>query len=284
MSTEEALRVTHAGDLVLLVARNRKTLTVRLEPGAEVHTHHGVLHHDQLIGAAWGAIVCTHTGYPFRLLRPTTADIVRDLKRTTQIVYPKDAGYILLKLGIRPGCQVVEAGTGSGGLTLVLAQAVQPTGRVYSYDNRADVQNLARKNLERLGLACYVEFKLRDIAAGFDEQDVDALFLDLPTPWEYLAQARRALANGGFFGSILPTTNQVETLLAALPHCGFAQIEVEELLLRPYQAISSRLRPMDRMVAHTGYLIFAQAVVGEGCWAEQEQAETAEEGEEKEYG
>jgi len=248
-------------DLVLLVDRDRKSFIVRLEPGSQLHTHRGVLNHDDLIGTPWGTRVYTHLGHPLWLLRPSTDDLVRDLRRISQIVYPKDAGYILMKMRIAPGCRVVEAGTGSGGLTLVFAQAVSPTGRVYSYEVRPDMQQLAHRNLEQLGLTEFVEFKLRDIAGGFDERDADALFLDLPTPWDYLAQAHEALVNGGFFGCILPTTNQVSRLIGALEETNFGLIEVEELLLRPYKAVPARLRPIDRMVAHTGYLIFARALI-----------------------
>lgn len=257
---ERALRTTQPGDLALLVSRDRKSFIVRLSEGARLSTHRGVLLHDNLIGAPWGARVSSHLGYPFLLLRPSIDDLIRHLERATQIVYPKDAGYIMLKMSIVPGSRVIEAGTGSGGLALLFAQAVSPTGCVYSYEIRPDIQQLARKNLERLGLIDFVELKLRDIAAGFDERDVDALFLDLPNPWDYLVQARAALVDGGFFGSILPTTNQVCRLIGALEEAGFGLIEVEELLLRQYKAVSERLRPMDRMVAHTGYLIFARAL------------------------
>lgn len=255
------LRTTQPGDLALVVSRDRKSFIVRLSTGARLSTHRGVLLHDDLIGVPWGARVSSHLGHPFLLLRPSTDDLMRHLERTTQIVYPKDAGYIMLKMCIVPGSRVVEAGTGSGSLALLFAQAVSPTGRVYSYEIRPDVQQLARKNLERLGLSAFVELKLRDIAEGFDEWDVDALFLDLPNPWDYLAQARTALIGGGFFGSILPTTNQVSHLVDALERAGFGLIEVEEILLRQYKAVAERLRPMDRMVAHTGYLIFARALV-----------------------
>ncbi len=255
------MRTTQANDLVLLVSRDRKSFIICLTPGLQFSTHRGMLAHDDLIGAPWGAQVSTHLGYPFLLLRPSTDYLVRHLTRTTQIVYPKDAGYILLKMRIVSGCHVIEAGGGSGGLTLFLAQTVGPTGRVYSYEIRPDVQALARKNLERVGLTGCVEFKQRDIAEGFDERDVDAVFLDLPNPWDYLAQTRAALTGGGFFGSILPTVNQVSRLIDGLEKAGFGLIEVEELLLRQYKAVSARLRPMDRMVAHTGYLIFARALV-----------------------
>lgn len=255
------MQTAQPGDLALLVGRDRKTFIVRLEPGSQFHTHRGVLAHDDLIETPWGTHLPTHLGYPFLLLRPSTDDLVRDLKRTTQIVYPKDAGYILMKMRIAPGCRVVEAGTGSGGFTLVLAQAVGPTGRVYSYEVRPEMQQLARMNTEKLGLTEFVEFKLRDIAEGFDERDIDALFLDVSSPWDYLTQAHAALTNGGFLGCILPTTNQVSRLIGAMEEVNFGPIEVEELLLRQYKAAPARLRPMDRMVAHTGYLIFARALV-----------------------
>jgi tRNA (adenine57-N1/adenine58-N1)-methyltransferase len=245
----------------MLVGRDRKSFIVPLEPGSQLHTHRGVVPHDDLIGTPWGTQLSTHLGYPFLFLQPSTDDLVRTIKRTTQIVYPKESGYILMKMGIAPGCRVVEAGTGSGGLALVFAQAVSPTGRVYSYEARPEMQQLAHKNLEQIGLSDFVEFKLRDICEGFDERDVDALFLDLPTPWAYLAQAHAALAGGGFFGCILPTTNQVSRLIGALEQSHFGLIEVEELLLRSYKAVPARLRPMDRMVAHTGYLVFARALV-----------------------
>jgi tRNA (adenine57-N1/adenine58-N1)-methyltransferase len=260
-SSGETVQAAQPDDLALLVGRDRKTFIIRLKPGSQLHTHRGVVTHDDLIGNPWGTQVPSHLGHPFLLLRPSTDDLVRDLKRTTQIIYPKDAGYILMKMRITPGCRVVEAGTGSGGLTLIFAQTVNPTGRVYSYEVRPEMQALARKNLEQLGLAEFVEFKLRDVAAGFDEHDADVLFLDLPNPWDYLTQAHQALVGGGFFGSILPTTNQVSRLIGALERADFGFIEVEELLLRPYKAVPARLRPMDRMVAHTGYLIFARALI-----------------------
>jgi tRNA (adenine57-N1/adenine58-N1)-methyltransferase len=160
-----------------------------------------------------------------------------------------------------PGSRVVEAGTGSGGLTLALARALGPNGRLFSYEARADILRLAQENLDALGLADWVVFRQRDIAEGFEETTVDALFLDVRRPWAYLPQVARALKDGGFFGAILPTTNQVAQLIAALEaQQTFGNIEVEEVLLRPYKAVPSRLRPMDRMVAHTGYLIFARKV------------------------
>lgn len=251
------------GDVVLLVSRDRKQHLLRLQAGQVFHTKHGAIHHDDLIGQPPGREIRSHLDYPFLVLEASTHDVTRLIKRTTQIMFPKDISYVLLRLNLFPGRRVIEAGTGSGALTLALARQVMPSGRVYSYDSSADVQALARSNLEAVGLLPYVELKTRDIQEGFDETDVDALFYDLRHPWLYLEQAAKALKPGGFFGAILPTTNQVVELLESLQAQGeFAFTEVEELLLRPYKAVPARLRPMDRMVAHTGYLVFSRRVVG----------------------
>jgi tRNA (adenine57-N1/adenine58-N1)-methyltransferase len=255
------MRIAQEGDLVLLIGQDRKQFVVRLQDGGQLQTHRGCINHDDLLGQALGREIHSHLGYPFVILEPSTFDLVSQLKRTTQIMYPKDIGYILVKLNIMPGCQVIEAGTGSGGLTLVLARAIGPNGRLYSYEVRPDILNLARKNLEALGLMGNVKFELRDIAAGFDETGVDALFLDVRRPWAYLPQVVEALKDGGFFGAILPTTNQVVQLVDGLEaQRTFGHIEVEEILVRPYKAVPARLRPMDRMIAHTGYLVFARKV------------------------
>ena len=139
------MKVARENDLVFLMGRDRKSFIVRLEPGAELQTHRGVIRHDDLIGQPLGREVQSHLGYPFLVLEPSIHDLILGLKRTTQIMYPKDIGYLLLKMNVRPGSRVVEAGAGSGGLTLALAQAVMPTGRVYSYEVRPDVLKLAAK-------------------------------------------------------------------------------------------------------------------------------------------
>ena len=265
------MHFAHEGDLVLLISQDRKQFIVRLQAGGQLQTHRGCINHDDLLGQPLGREIRTHLSYPFAILEPSTCDLISELKRTTQIMYPKDIGYVLIKLNITPGSRVIEAGTGSGGLTLALARALGPSGRLYSYEVRPDVLRLAQKNLDGMGLVDRVELKLRDIAAGFDETDVDALFLDMRDPGSYLSQALAALKDGGFFGAILPTTNQVSTLLDAMEaQHSLGQIEVEEILVRPYKAVPARLRPADRMIAHTGYLIFARKVSREvsqaGYW------------------
>lgn len=254
---------THAGDLVQLVGLRHKHFIIRLEAGGKLHTHRGVLNHDDLIDRPWGCQVTSHIGAPFFIMQPSLADLLREIPRTTQILYPKEIGYILVQMGIGPGRHVLEAGTGSGALTTALAYAVGSTGRVTTYEQREDFQNLARHNLERLGLDGQVTFKVGDIRAGFDETGVDALFLDVPNPYDYLRQVRASLKPGGYFGSLLPTSNQVISLLAALRAHNFAFIDVVEILLRYYKPEPTRFRPTDRMVAHTGFLIFARPVLVE---------------------
>lgn len=252
--------IARDGDLAQLVGLRHKHFILTLQAGAKFETHRGVLQHDDLIGKLWGTQVFSHLGSPFFLLQPSLADLLIDLPRTTQILYPKDIGFILVTMGVGHGQRVTEAGTGSGSMTTALAYAVGPAGRVISYEVKPDVQNLARKNLARFDLDSRVDFKLRDIQQGFDETDADSLFLDVPNPYDYIAQVRAALKPGGFLCCLIPTFNQVEKTLYALHQNNFAFVEVCEILLRYYQPIPNRLRPTDRMVAHTGFLIFARRI------------------------
>jgi len=259
MTNKEA--ITLEGDLVQLVSPTNKIYFARLIPGASLHTHRGVIKFDELIGLPWGTQVSSHLGSVFYLLQPALGNLLQDIKRNTQIMYPKDIGYLIISMGIGPGSKVIEAGTGSGALTTALAWAVGETGRIYSYEIRPDIQKLAQKNLDRLGLLGRVDLKLKDVVDGFDEKNVDIVFLDLPNPYDFIPQARDALIPGGFFGSLVPTANQVEGLLQALHKHQFAFVDVCEILLRFYKPNPVRLRPTDRMVAHTGYLIFARKIL-----------------------
>ena len=260
MSIQLNTAVARDGDLAQLVGLRHKHFIITLQAGARFESHRGILLHDDLIGKPWGTQVFSHNGSPFFLLQPSLADLITELPRTTQIMYPKDIGFILVTMGVGPGQRVMEAGTGSGSMTTALAYAVGPSGQVVSYEVKPDVQNLARKNLNRFGLASRVDFKLRDIQAGFDETDVDSFFLDLPNPYDYTVQVRTALKPGGYLCCLLPTFNQVEKTLYALHRDSFAFIEVCEIMLRYFQADPTKLRPTDRMVAHTGFLIFARRI------------------------
>lgn len=248
------------GDLVQLVGRSHKHFIVQLKAGDVFQSHRGIIQHDDMIGKPWGSLIESHKGSPFYLLQPALGDLLNGIPRNTQILYPKDIGYILVTMGIGPGVHVLEAGTGSGSLTCAFAYAVGSTGKVTSYEVREDFQQLAKRNLYRLGMADRVDFKLRDIINGFDELNVDAIFLDVLNPFDYMAHVRKALKAGGFFGCILPTFNQVTSQLIAMRREGFAFVEVCEILLRFYKPEPHRLRPTDRMVAHTGFLVFARLI------------------------
>src|SRR5512137_1498532 len=199
----EERRVANAGDGELALffnLRDDKRYLIRLKSGGQLHTHRGIVPHDAIIGQPWGRTVRTQMGTAFLVLEPSTSDLIRHIKRSTQILFPKDVGYLLMKLSARPGRLILEAGTGSGGMTLALALATAPLGRIVTYEVRPEFHELARQNIERNKIPPgVVEFKLRDIAQGFDETDADAFFLDVAEPWNYLAQVAAALRGGGFF-------------------------------------------------------------------------------------
>jgi tRNA (adenine57-N1/adenine58-N1)-methyltransferase catalytic subunit len=256
----EASRRVNYGDTILLVSKDRDTYVRTLTPGGALSTHLGKLRYDDLVGQVYGSAVRTHLDHLFYLLRPQIPDLIAHARHETAIIQPKDLGYIALKLGIKPGARVVEAGTGSGALTVVLATLVGDGGHVYTYERKEALREVAEKNLTRAGVTHRVSFTIRDIVEGFDVTDADALFLDLPNPWDYLTQARAALAGAGVFGAIVPTINQVIDLIAAMYTGPWFILEVEELLLRQYKVTPARIRPDEQMVGHTGYLIFARAV------------------------
>ncbi len=251
---------TAVGDLILLVTTDHKRYLLKLQPQNKLHTHQGIYEHNDLIGCQWGDEVRSQLGQSALVLEPGLGDLMTHLRRGTQIIYPKDAVQLVHRLSLRAGSRVIEAGTGSGALTTALAWAVAPHGKVYTYETRSETYQLARRNLERVGLLPYVEMFEGSAADGFHQQGVDAVMLDMREPWHFLEQVRASLRQGGFFASLLPTTNQVSTLLTELEAASFIDIVVEELLLRGYKPIPDRLRPEDSMAAHTGYLISARSI------------------------
>lgn len=246
------------GQLVLLISRKNKRYMQKFDPEGELHTNEGKILMSDVAEAGFGKYVHSHLGRPYLVLKPTLYDLIKSVKRQTQIMYPKEIGYLMLKLGIGPGSTVIESGTGSGGLTTALAWTVGDTGRVITYERREEFYNLARKNLERVGLSHRVEQINQDITEGFRHSGADALFLDVRTPWEYLDSIPDAVIPGAMCGFLLPTTNQVSELLHGLERGPFKSLEVLEILVRQWKPVAERLRPDDRMVAHTGFLVFAR--------------------------
>ena len=255
-----ARRTVEAGDLAMIFTSDYKRYVVQVHPEGVTHTHRGAYWHRTLIGATWGATVQSQIGHQALLLQPSLTDLMKSHKRGTQIIYPKDAAYIVHRLSLHAGSRVIEAGTGSGGLTTALAWAVMPTGLVFTHEVRPDIYQVARENLARVGLLPYVKMFLTDIESGFQASDADALFLDVREPWLYLAAVRAALRPGGFFASLLPTANQVIELLQGFDRHRFADVSVEELLLRPYKPTPNRFRPDDNLIGHTGFLVFARPI------------------------
>lgn len=254
---------TYAGDLIQLVGARDKSYIFPLKLDQEFQSHLGIIPHNDLIGLPWGTRVKTHLGKVFILLQPALDDLLRQIKRETQIMYPKDIGYILVTMGIGPGSQVIEAGTGSGAFTTALAYSVGPSGHVFSFEKKEKNLQIAQANLKNFGLEKRVTLKHHDIIDGFGLENFNNLFLDLPNPYDYVSQVREALMPGGFFGSFVPTANQVSDLITALKKENFSFIEVSEMLHRYYKPSATRLRPVDRMVAHTGYLVFARRITSQ---------------------
>ncbi|MDR2161670.1 MAG: tRNA (adenine-N1)-methyltransferase [Desulfovibrio sp.] len=242
---------------ILLSPRGRRSLR-RLTPGQDIHGADGVIPAARLAETGFGSEVRTLQGAPFRILRPTLYDLVRGVKRLTQVLYPKDIGYICVRLGVGNGTRIIEAGSGSGSLTLALSWLSGERGHVYTYECRQEFYDLCGRNLAWAGVGGNVTRHLRDIGEGFLQRDADALFLDVRTPWDYLGQATAALRRGAPLACLLPTVEQVSRLLEALETSSFDDIEVEEILVRGWKPVAGRLRPQDRMVAHTGFLVFAR--------------------------
>lgn len=246
------------GTLVVYVTPRGRRYVKRLVEGQDWHSNDGTLLAADVAQADFGAVVRTHQGVPVQVLEATLHDRLKGLKRQTQIIYPKDIAYICLRLGAGPGRTIIEAGCGSGGLTTALSWFCGPTGRVVSHEAREEFLKLARRNLEWAGAGGNVDLHHRDVAEGFAVSGADALFLDVRTPWEYLDQAVAAVRPGATFGFLLPTVDQVGRLLLGLERGPFAGVEVCEILIRRWKPVADRLRPEDRMTAHTGFLIFCR--------------------------
>ena len=249
------------GDLVLLWFEDEVTYLIEVARGKRASIHKGrPLDVEAWIGMDFGSkIACEHA--PAFLLRPMPDDLMMKVSRESGIIYPKDAGLILMKANIRAGSRVLEIGTGSGALTTILAQAVLPTGKVFTFDRRDDFMRLAEKNLRRAGFFEAVSLNLREPGKPLPEKDFDAAILDIPTPWEEVKVVKDALKGGGAFISLNPTFNQIELAAEALRTEGFIRIEACEILLRPILARQGKTRPVQRMVSHTEFLVFATKVL-----------------------
>ena len=263
------IKFTFAYDLVIIVTPKGKRSLRRVDENQDMHTQDGILRMADVVEAPFGSEVCTTLGVPYRIQKPTLNDIVKGVKRQTQILYPKDIGYICMRLGVGPNRTVIEAGTGSGSLTVALSWFSGTTGKVHTFEAREEFHKLARRNLEWAGVGQNVTMHCQDIAEGFgDVTGADALFLDVRTPWDYLKHIPAAVTPGAALAFLLPTVDQVGKLLLGLEQGPFDDVEVCEILVRRWKPIADRLRPEDRMVAHTGFLIFARHQERSAKWDE----------------
>ena len=248
------------GDIVALKRAREPVLLVRLARGPQKVGNEGVLDLTRLIGTPPGTSV-TWLGSEYRSVRPSLSDLLGSLRRGAQIITAKDAAYLLFLAGVAPGGTVAEAGAGSGALTIVLAYSVGPTGRVISYDRRADFLDTARSNVRRAGLESRVSFRQRDVAAeGIDASDLSSVVLDLPEPWAVLPSALAALAPGGYVATYTPTYNQLERTVRSLRELGFDEVRAVELLERGLHVGEGGTRPEFEMLGHTGFLAAGRRV------------------------
>ncbi|MBI2166316.1 MAG: tRNA (adenine-N1)-methyltransferase [Chloroflexi bacterium] len=257
MSREHRLK---EGDAVLLVDRKGRRYLQVLDPAKTFHSHLGPLPHAAIIGQEPGCRVQIATGHRFLVLRATLADFIQELPRRTQIIYPKDAGAILVYGDVFPGAVVVEAGLGSGALTLALLRAVGGEGKVVSYELEAKRVDSALANIRAFRLPLEnLTVKVGDVYQGIEEREVDRVVLDVPEPWFVVASAAEALAPGGVFLSFVPTVLQVHQLREALhEHPEFDMAETVEVIVRPWHVEGRSVRPVHRMVAHTGFITTAR--------------------------
>ncbi len=262
---ESNLNRINDGDFIFLVLDHKRRWLVQVNAGKEFHTHRGIIEFDDIIGKPYGSCVFSKPlevqGYLFYVLKPLPSDFILHMSRKTQIIYPKDAGIILLYTGIGPGSQVVEIGSGSGALTCILGHYVKPHGHVYSYDIRKKSLKQAQKNIKNAKLEKYVSVQYGNI---FEEEiyhkNIDTVVLDIPTPWDTIKIVKDFLKLSGSVVSFSPTIEQAKKTTFALESHKFFEIKTVELLMRTMQINRNATRPNSRMIGHSGYLTFGRKV------------------------
>ncbi len=249
------------GERVLLIDDRGRRYLVRLQPGQTWHSHRGTLAHDLILGSPEGTRVESAGGMAFACFRPRLADFILKMPRGAQVVYPKDIGSIMIEADVHPGSHVLEAGTGSGALTMALCRTVGPDGRVVSYELRPEFHTKAVQNVETFfgKIPSWLELREGDLRdAGASGESFDRVVLDLPEPWGVLDAVESVLPPGGIVCAYLPTTVQVQQVVLALRERGFEEVRTFETFQRGWHVTDRSVRPDHRMVAHTGFITTAR--------------------------
>ncbi len=246
------------GDRVQLTDPKGRMHTITLTAGKDFFTHKGSLAHDALIGSPEGITVTTSGGVTYLALRPLLSDYVLSMPRGAAVVYPKDAGQVVAMADVFPGARVVEAGVGSGALTMSLLRAVGDSGLVSSYERREDFADIARTNVETFFGGPHPAWRLTvgDLVESLTETDVDRVVLDMLAPWDCLEAVSRALVPGGVLICYLATATQLSRTAEAMREQGtFTEPTAWESLVRGWHLEGLAVRPEHRMVGHTGFLV-----------------------------
>jgi len=247
---------------VLFFYNDTKKWLVKISKNEKLHTHIGILKHSDAIGLEFGSRITTNKDKYVYLIEPTMYDFVMKIQHGTQIVYPKDFGYMAARAGIQSGQKIVEIGTGSGALTTFLASIVKPEGHVYTFDVEPKFMEIAKKNIIKAGMEKYITMKKLDIKTTkrIPLKNADIVLVDLGDPWTVVPQARKMLKSSGTFISICPTMNQLEKLTSELVKNEFTDIECVEIIIRNIEAREGKTRHSYRGISHTAYLEFARKV------------------------
>ena len=251
-----------AGDYVLFFYNDSKKWLMKVGKKEQFHSHIGVIKHADAIGKEFGSRLITNKDKYVYILKPSIHDYVMKMQHGTQIVYPKDFGYIAARTGLQTGQKIVEIGTGSGSLTTFMASIVSPRGHIYTFDVDSKFMDIAKKNLEKAGMLKYVTMKKQDLkkAKKMPIKDADMVVIDLGDPWEVLPQARKMLKGSGFVVAICPTMNQLEKLSIAFAANEFSDIDCTEHIIRNIEAREGKTRHSFRGIGHTTYLAIARKV------------------------
>ncbi len=252
--------IVKQGEIVSLIDQSENTYVLDTNAQTDHFKGIGVFSPKTLVGMNYGSHITIGTK-EFHILPISLLDSLKSLKRKAQIILPKDAAHIIINCSITPGKTVLEAGIGSGALTTVLASLVAPTGHVISYDIRDDFIKHSLKNLKRTHLDSYVTTKEKDVTVGIDEQDLDAVILDIPNPWEAVTHAYNSLAVGGYFCAYSPLISQVEQTVFTLQEHPFIGLRTFETLERELVVKKHGTRPSFSMLGHSGYLTFARKIL-----------------------